>query len=84
VIGKTKEANHALLHLKVAIRDSIVDYILETGDLMLINNNTAVHGRKPFIARYDGTDRWLKRVLIRTSSTPSNQIEGNVITTKFY
>ena len=84
VIGKTKEANHALIHLKAAIRDSIVDYILDTGDLMLINNNMAVHGRKPFVARYDGTDRWLKRVLIRTGSTPSSDIEGNVITTKFY
>jgi len=23
-----------------------------------------VHGRKPFTARFDGTDRWLKRVCI--------------------
>jgi hypothetical protein len=84
VVGKTKEANHALFHLKAAIRGSVVDYILDTGDLMLINNNLAVHGRKPFVARYDGTDRWLKRVLIRTESTPSSDIEGNVITTKFY
>lgn len=84
VEGTTNEAKHALAHLKNAIRESVVDYILDTGDLMLINNNMAVHGRKPFVARYDGTDRWLKRVLIRTSRTPSTDIKGNVITTKFY
>jgi L-asparagine oxygenase len=84
VTGTTDEAAHALVHLKKAIRESVVDYILDTGDLMLINNNMAVHGRKPFVARYDGTDRWLKRVLIRTKNTPSSDIEGNVINTKFY
>lgn len=84
VTGTTDEAKHALGHLKRAIRESVVDYVLDTGDLMLINNNMAVHGRKPFVARYDGTDRWLKRVLIRTSSTPSTDIAGDVITTKFH
>ncbi|GAB3467289.1 TauD/TfdA family dioxygenase [Actinophytocola sediminis] len=34
------------------------------GDLLLIDNDVAVHGRAPFVPRYDGTDRWLKRVLI--------------------
>ncbi|WP_225821751.1 TauD/TfdA family dioxygenase [Streptomyces naphthomycinicus] len=37
----------------------------EPGDLTLIDNDVAVHGRVPFRPRYDGTDRWLKRVLIR-------------------
>jgi hypothetical protein len=83
VVGTTKDANHALFHLKNAIRESVVEYVLDTGDLMLINNNCAVHGRKPFVARYDGTDRWLKRVLIRYSDTPSSHIDGDVITTSF-
>lgn len=83
VVGTTKNANHALSHLKSAIRQSVVEYILDTGDLMLINNNCAVHGRKPFAARYDGTDRWLKRVLIRYSETPSAHLDGDVITTDF-
>ncbi|GLV84824.1 L-asparagine oxygenase [Streptomyces lavendulae subsp. lavendulae] len=37
----------------------------QPGDLTLIDNDVAVHGRVPFRPRYDGTDRWLKRVLIR-------------------
>ncbi len=38
---------------------------LAPGELLLVDNDVAVHGRVPFTARYDGTDRWLKRVNIR-------------------
>ncbi|WP_330328291.1 TauD/TfdA family dioxygenase [Streptomyces sp. NBC_00536] len=38
--------------------------VLEPGQLIFIDNFKAVHGRRPFTARYDGTDRWLKRVNI--------------------
>jgi L-asparagine oxygenase len=42
-----------------------VDVPLEQGDVLVIDNDVAVHGRVPFQARYDGTDRWLKRVSVR-------------------
>lgn len=35
---------------------------LRPGDCVFIDNFRAVHGRKSFRARYDGTDRWLKRL----------------------
>ncbi|WP_327093748.1 TauD/TfdA family dioxygenase [Nocardia vinacea] len=38
---------------------------LAPGELLLVDNDVAVHGRVPFTARYDGTDRWLKRVNVR-------------------
>ena len=38
---------------------------LAPGEILLVDNDVAVHGRVPFRARYDGTDRWLKRVNIR-------------------
>ncbi|MET8388570.1 TauD/TfdA family dioxygenase [Streptosporangium canum] len=38
---------------------------LEPGDVLVIDNDAVVHGREPFRARYDGTDRWLKRVNVR-------------------
>ena len=38
---------------------------LEPGDVLIIDNDVAAHGRKPFQARYDGTDRWLRRVSVR-------------------
>ena len=34
------------------------------GDILLIDNDLVVHGREAFTPRYDGTDRWLKRVLV--------------------
>jgi L-asparagine oxygenase len=37
---------------------------LEPGDVLFLDNLRAVHGRSPFPARHDGTDRWLKRVNI--------------------
>ncbi|MFE3795205.1 TauD/TfdA family dioxygenase [Nocardia tengchongensis] len=38
---------------------------LAPGELLLVDNDVVVHGRVPFTPRYDGTDRWLKRVNIR-------------------
>ncbi|MEV0052874.1 TauD/TfdA family dioxygenase [Saccharopolyspora shandongensis] len=37
----------------------------EPGDVVVVNNDVAAHARRPFTARYDGTDRWLKRILAR-------------------
>lgn len=44
-----------------AVRTTLV---LEPGDLLLIDNHRLVHGRRPFRARYDGTDRWLRHVMV--------------------
>jgi Fe(II)/alpha-ketoglutarate-dependent arginine beta-hydroxylase len=41
---------------------ALEDRALEPGDICFIDNFQAVHGRKPFKARYDGRDRWLKRI----------------------
>ncbi|HEV2089372.1 MAG TPA: arginine beta-hydroxylase, Fe(II)/alpha-ketoglutarate-dependent [Cryptosporangiaceae bacterium] len=40
------------------------DVRLRPGDCVFIDNFRAVHGRKSFRARYDGSDRWLKRLNI--------------------
>ncbi len=37
---------------------------LRPGDCLFIDNFRAVHGRKSFRPRYDGSDRWLKRLNI--------------------
>jgi Fe(II)/alpha-ketoglutarate-dependent arginine beta-hydroxylase len=36
--------------------------VLRAGDMLFIDNRRVVHGRAPFRARYDGSDRWLKRI----------------------
>jgi hypothetical protein len=41
---------------------SLRDVVAGPVDLLITGNEWAVHGRRPFTARYDGTDRWLRRV----------------------
>jgi L-asparagine oxygenase len=73
----------ALDMLHKAVQESIQEVTLQTGDLLVIDNNKTIHGRKPFQARYDGTDRWVQRILVRKELPPSNQIDGHIITTEF-
>ncbi|MFI1400458.1 TauD/TfdA family dioxygenase [Streptomyces sp. NPDC020681] len=49
-----------------ALEDGSFIVPLAPGDLLIIDNDAAVHGRVAFQPRYDGTDRWLKRVLVRS------------------
>jgi Fe(II)/alpha-ketoglutarate-dependent arginine beta-hydroxylase len=44
---------------------------LGPGDILLIDNHRAVHGRERFPARFDGTDRWLLKASIARSLEPS-------------
>jgi Fe(II)/alpha-ketoglutarate-dependent arginine beta-hydroxylase len=57
-------AQEALDALICAIDERLQDVVLLPGDMCFIDNGKAVHGRRPFKARYDGEDRWLKRVNI--------------------
>ena len=38
------------------------EVVVDPGTLLIIDNYLAVHGRQPFRSRYDGTDRWLKKL----------------------
>ncbi|SDM57616.1 TauD/TfdA family dioxygenase [Allokutzneria albata] len=49
-------------HLSAAVER----VVLQPGDAVFVDNYRVVHGREPFQPRYDGKDRWLKRLnLIR-------------------
>jgi Fe(II)/alpha-ketoglutarate-dependent arginine beta-hydroxylase len=58
------EAQYALDELVRDMDKKMCDLQLEDGDYCFLDNFRVVHGRKPFKARHDGTDRWLKRVNI--------------------
>lgn len=45
-----------------SLRRSVQRVVLRPGDLAFLDNYRVVHGREPFNPRYDGHDRWLKRV----------------------
>lgn len=59
------DAALALETLFEAIDQNVQDLALVPGDVAFIDNTLAVHGRRSFTPRFDGTDRWLKRVNIR-------------------
>ncbi len=56
------EAQEALDAFVAQVDGLLWDLALEPGEFCLIDNYKAVHGRRPFKARFDGTDRWMKRV----------------------
>jgi L-asparagine oxygenase len=57
-------AEAALRRVSALLGARLEDVVLFPGDVCLIDNYRAVHGRRPFLARYDGTDRWLRKVLV--------------------
>jgi Taurine catabolism dioxygenase TauD, TfdA family len=58
----TEEARSAMDYLTRAIDEKLTGIALRPGECLFIDNYKAVHGRSSFKARFDGTDRWLKRI----------------------
>ena len=59
---ETEVARSAMDYLARAIDEKLTGVALLPGDCLFIDNYKAVHGRSSFKARFDGTDRWLKRI----------------------
>jgi alpha-ketoglutarate-dependent taurine dioxygenase len=76
-------ASMALEKLSEAISKCIKEVVLQTGDLLIIDNNKTIHGRKPFQPKYDGTDRWVQRMLVRKELPPKEQMNGHIVITQF-
>lgn len=78
-----REAEAALEALVKEIEEHIVEEVLHPGSFLFIDNYRTVHGRKAFTAKYDGTDRWLKRINItrdlRRSRSARTFISSRVI-----
>lgn len=84
MVGSDPEADEALRELGRAVRDHHTSVALEAGDVLVVDNFVAVHGRTPFSPRYDGTDRWLQRSMVVADLAPSaSDRRGRIITTVF-
>jgi L-asparagine oxygenase len=84
MVGMDEEAQDALEALGRALVEHHDGVVLEAGDLLIIDNDMVVHGRSPFAARFDGTDRWLQRSFVVTDLAASiHERVGRVITTVF-
>jgi L-asparagine oxygenase len=62
--GTDPAAELALRELREVAERTAIEVRLHPGDLLVIENNHAFHGRTPFRARWDGLDRWLLRTSI--------------------
>lgn len=58
------EAEQALKALVTELERVQQDVVVGAGSLLVVDNYLAVHGRRAFTARYDGTDRWLKKATV--------------------
>lgn len=84
MVGIDDEADLALHLLGEALSAHHDGVVLESGDLVIIDNDMVVHGRSPFTPRFDGTDRWLQRAFVVTDVAASaGERTGRMITTVF-
>ncbi|MGW4160206.1 TauD/TfdA family dioxygenase [Streptomyces sp. NPDC004788] len=64
IAGTNPHAQAALDRLRKVLHESMYEVDLGPGEILLLDNLKTVHGRTAFKARYDGTDRWLQRLLV--------------------
>ncbi|MFE7772982.1 clavaminate synthase Cs1 [Streptomyces sp. NPDC057445] len=68
------EDKEAVAALSKALDEVTESVRLTPGDLLIIDNFRTTHARTPFTPRWDGKDRWLHRVYIRTDR--NGQLSG--------
>lgn len=74
-----KKSEIALNKLIKIIDDSLYDIVLSPGEIVVIDNFRVVHGRRSFKPKYDGNDRWYKRInIIRDIRKCQNRLENQV------
>jgi L-asparagine oxygenase len=79
-------AEMAILALREAAASVAITVLLEPGDVLVVDNHRAFHGRTPFQARGDGSDRWLLRAYLARDLTRSEDLrpgDGRVIDTDY-
>ncbi len=63
-VGQDVRAAGALRRLLAELSRVRRPLVAAQGTLLIINNCSVVHGRESFKARYDGTDRWLRKIIV--------------------
>lgn len=72
-----REAELALEELRAALKTNSVPVVFESGDCWYIDNLRTAHARVPFQPKFDGTDRWLKRIYISGSFRRSASLRND-------
>lgn len=76
MVPTTGDAEVSLSRLQQAISAAMTTITLEQSEMLLIPNTQYIHGRTPFAARYDGSDRWLKRIMLRSFDQARTSLDG--------
>ncbi|NBE51941.1 TauD/TfdA family dioxygenase [Streptomyces boluensis] len=82
-VDNDSEAEQALKELVTELERVQQDVVADAGTLLVVDNYLAVHGRRAFTARYDGTDRWLQKSVItrdlRRSRAARDSAAGRIV-----
>jgi hypothetical protein len=62
--GGDRDADRALTALREHTLAAVQEIALAPGEVLLVDNARCLHGRRAFRARYDGSDRWLRRLAV--------------------
>ncbi len=76
MIGLTPEASCAITELKNLLDSKKDGVLLESGDLLVVDNHRSLHGRNKFTPYYDGKDRWLQRIYVAESLLRASRLFG--------
>ncbi|HEY5335012.1 MAG TPA: TauD/TfdA family dioxygenase [Mycobacteriales bacterium] len=63
-IGGEEETEAALKTLHAELDRVRLSVVVGQGSLLIIDNKVAAHARASFTARYEGTDRWLRKIIV--------------------
>lgn len=84
MVGVDTDADEVVRRVRDLIGEVHTGVVLAAGDVLVVDNDRAVHGRSRFSPRFDGTDRWLQRTFVVADLGPSAADRvGRVITTCF-
>jgi L-asparagine oxygenase len=67
--GMNAEAQAALNNFTKLVQKEKFTIALQSGQIAIIDNWQTAHGRTEFTPRYDGTDRWIKRVFVKNKKS---------------
>jgi len=84
--GLTPAAEEALAELGALISENMHEILLQPGDMLVLDNRRAAHGRNRFVPSYSPTERWLQRIYVMRDlslSINDRPANGRVIATEF-
>jgi len=84
--GTDAVAQAALDQLREAGKECATELRLAAGDLLIVDNHRAFHGRTRFTPRWDGRDRWLLRTFVSRDLSRSVAVrpgDGRIVDTDY-